>query len=568
MGTKPKTRRYSPKNDLSIKYRHLIWTPQQLAEAAPGSVTAIYVRRSPRPGEDDTLSLENQIINALKECETRGWVNVALFLDQSVSASNPRKPRPEYTRMVEALKSGVLARAVCRDSERLYRLPRELEDLIDLLDSKEFPIYLTHDSHFDLSNPGGRLNARIRVGINRSNVEEMAKKRNLTELERVRQGMPSTGRAKFGYAKTEDKTSYIIVPERAAAIRDAYAYILGMGGALAEVSRRWNAEGFTNTVGNPYDWDTVKAALLAPEVCGMRAYQRTTYLYDGAPEPVAPWLAELTPGNWEPIVTREEWEAMKAVLTRTLSAKGNHKRYLGSGLYQCGPVEECLPLRSHWASGHLYYVCRRECCGKQHTSVRADRIDAYVTELLMRYLRSPQQYEAFLASGQEDVAEVRAQAEAKAAKRAEIEGTQEKMGEMFFSGLISERAFLAGEARAKKELAELEEDGEADVEAKAPAVLTAVPWEQVLREWNDLDIEAQKNILAQVFPNIVVFPTGKTSKKPPIEEYVHVYDYRGRLLPLTVDEETQAVLLAQRAMAVQHGQRLLCEDEAAIDSAE
>ncbi|THV35726.1 hypothetical protein FAB82_22905 [Glycomyces buryatensis] len=554
MTPRTKARRYSVASDLSIKYKHLIWTPQQLAEAEPDSVTAIYVRRSPRPGEDDTLSLENQITNALKECEARSWVNVALFLDQSVSASNPRKPRPEYTRMIEALKSGVLARAICRDNERLYRLPLELEDLISLLDSKDFPVYLTHDAHFDLSTPGGRLNARIRVDINRSMVEEMAKKRNLTELERVRQGMPSTGRAKFGYTKTEDKTSYTIVPEQAAAIRDGYNYVLALGGTLAEVSRRWNKAGFTNTAGNAFDWDTVKAALLAPELCAMRAYQRTTYLYDSAPEPVAPWLAELTPGNWEPIVTRQEWEAMKAVLTRTLSEKGNHKRYMGSGIYQCGPVDECLPLRSHWASGYLYYVCRRECCGKQHTSVRADRIDEYVTGLLMGYLQSPEQYEAFMATGKDDAESARAQAAAKEAKRSEIEATQEEMAEMYFAGQISKKAFLAGEARAKRELEAL---GETEAVAEAPARLTEVPWDQVYREWEDLDIEAQQNILSQVFPEIIVFPTGKTSKKPPIEEYVHVYDYRGRLLPLAEDEETQATRLAQRAMAAKHDQELV-----------
>jgi hypothetical protein len=33
------------------------------------------------------------------------------------------------------------------------------------------------------TSPGGRMNARIRVSINRNYVEEMSKKRNLTELE-------------------------------------------------------------------------------------------------------------------------------------------------------------------------------------------------------------------------------------------------------------------------------------------------------------------------------------------------------------------------------------------------
>jgi hypothetical protein len=86
----------------------------------------------------------------------------------------------------------------------------------------------------------------------------------------------------------------------------------------------------------PWAWGSVKDALLNPALSGMRAYQRSSYLYPLAKERVQSWQAELTPGSWEPIVTFDEWQALKAVLTSTRSKTANKQKYIGAGLYQCG----------------------------------------------------------------------------------------------------------------------------------------------------------------------------------------------------------------------------------------
>jgi DNA invertase Pin-like site-specific DNA recombinase len=553
----PKSKRFSEEADLSIQYRDLIWTDEQLAAAAPGSITAIYARRSPRPRktEDNVFSLVNQITNGLELTVKESWTNVVLFIDQSVSASNPNKPRPEYDRMIKWMSAGRLARAVCRDVERLYRLPRELEDLIDLLDSRDFPIHLTHDAKMDLSTPGGRLHARIRVDINRSNVEEMSKKRNLTEKERVAQGLISTGIAPFGYEKNKDKTLYVKVPEQAKAIQEAYTYLLRLNGTLAEVARRWNKAGFRNTSGAEWTWSAVKHAVLNPAVCGFRAYQRTTYLYENAPDRVEPWDAELTKGKWPPIVSHKRWLALKLVLTKTKQQQGNNKRYVGSGLYSCPEYEMCPPLKSTWggtgAGRARFYTCRD---GAHHTHIKASTIDTYVTGLLMGYLQDPVQFAALMSrSDTQAVADAEAEARRRTAKRADLERSSAELGEAFADGLITLKALTAGEARIKRELEEL---GATDL----PVVEESreeIPWDTVAQRWDELEIEVKKHVLATVFPLIVVYPTGKTSKKPPIEDYIHVYDYRGRLLPLVEDDTTFVTRAAQRYTAERHGKELL-----------
>ena len=64
--------------------------------------------------------------------------------------------RPQYQRMLADIRDGKIDALVAWDLDRLYRLPRELEDLIDLADEHRLAL-ATVTGDVDLSTDNGRL---------------------------------------------------------------------------------------------------------------------------------------------------------------------------------------------------------------------------------------------------------------------------------------------------------------------------------------------------------------------------------------------------------------------------
>ncbi|MFG3343406.1 recombinase family protein, partial [Glycomyces sp. NPDC048151] len=528
-------------------------------------ITAIYARRSPTRKDRDEVSIDNQLTNGLEWCVQHGRTRVVLYIDQDRSASNPAKPREAFQRLMADIKDGKLKEVVCRSDERFLRSPIERELSINLLVGAEMPVCYTHDAYNDLTTSGGRMQARIKAAVNRQEVERLAERRNLSELERVKRGMAATTPAPFGLAHTKDRSSYVHVDEEVKVIKEAVDYLIDIeGSTLSEVARRWNAAGITNRQGRPWRWRAVKDALLNPLLTARRAYQRHTYLYESKTKPVESWRAETTPGNWEPVIDADRYETLKLMLTATRQVVGNAARYLGAGTYECGVGEEHKPVRSRWTRNRSsgvklrYYACHSDRCGQTHLHVKAEEVDEYVVSALKVYLRDPDRFDAFMMEQSGQTAKAVAEPEYVAAAKARqvLEGRRAELATAFATGKISMSMMVDAEARITKELAALEV-------AELPVSQVErdeVPWSVIEEQWDDLEILAKKKALKRVFPTIRVFPALAQSQgrgkfyTPPVEHWVHIYDFAGRLLPiLDGDEDLNAVRLAQITHAAKCG---------------
>ena len=91
--------------------------------------TAIYARIS--DDRHDGAGVDRQLQDCRALVKSNGWGPAVEFVDNSVSAYSG-KPRPRYLAMLAALRDGSLGRVVVWHLDRLYRQPRELEDIIDL----------------------------------------------------------------------------------------------------------------------------------------------------------------------------------------------------------------------------------------------------------------------------------------------------------------------------------------------------------------------------------------------------------------------------------------------------
>ena len=75
---------------------------------------AVYARiSSDRDGE--RLGVRRQIEDGRRICAERGWEPVE-YVDNSITAADPKITRPEYERMVDDVRAGALAAVVCWDS--------------------------------------------------------------------------------------------------------------------------------------------------------------------------------------------------------------------------------------------------------------------------------------------------------------------------------------------------------------------------------------------------------------------------------------------------------------------
>src|SRR4051794_21771003 len=93
-----------------------------------------YVRiSSDRTGQEAGVGRQLADIRAL--AQRHGDQIVAVCNDNDESAYLRRKPRPGFTEVVELIKAGEVQAVYAWHPDRLYRSPRDLEDLVDLVDA-------------------------------------------------------------------------------------------------------------------------------------------------------------------------------------------------------------------------------------------------------------------------------------------------------------------------------------------------------------------------------------------------------------------------------------------------
>lgn len=254
-----------------------------------------------------------------------------------------RVSRPVFENALEDLKRGVapngepLDGIVVYDLDRLTRDNRHLEDAIDVVMHYGRPILDTTGS-VDLLTENGRSMARVMVTM--SNKQSADTARRVARKHRAMQqaGIPAGGKRPFGWQ--DDKRT--LKPDEAEAIRAGAERIL-RGAPPSAVAIDWNERGILTVNGNRWTWDTVKLIYRNPRVCGYRG--RWVKEYNPATDTETKWVevvkdanGEPVIGQWEPILSVTEWEALMGLIgDRVVPGRGkNTRRYLLTGTLRCG----------------------------------------------------------------------------------------------------------------------------------------------------------------------------------------------------------------------------------------
>lgn len=348
---------------------------------------AIYLRIS-QDRDMDGLAIERQREDCLRLAKSRGWEVHHTYIDQSKSATDKTKKRPEYDLMVADYEAGLFGAIICYDLDRLTRQPRQLEDWIDAAAERGLQL-VTANGDADLSTDGGRLYARIKAGVATGEVERKSARQSRAQRQRAEQGRPPKGVRPLGYdtdGKTIEaeaeavKAIYTAFSRKAPIRRIALALSSseesdvaqsGIGvPALPRHSRTLVLERNAKRVleglkekkvpkDGPWPQSTVLGILRNPRYAGYSVYttvkeraatvKTNSMLREAGERPRGKrraWRDQIVTdevgapimGTWEPIVDVELWATVQDMLddpARVTNRVGTQRRHLGSGLYLC-----------------------------------------------------------------------------------------------------------------------------------------------------------------------------------------------------------------------------------------
>lgn len=179
-----------------------------------------------------------------------------------------RVVRPEWDKILTALRRGECNALAVSDIDRAMRDPRTLEDLIDVVEL--YGVYVASMSgNIDLTTDAGISAARTLV--NQRNQESRNTSRRVMDGQRhaaLGGGNHGGPTRPFGWQKNRIR----INKREAAHIRREVPRIIA-GVSPLRVAREWNERGIPTVTGATWLASTVRNIFTGPRICGWKVYQ-------------------------------------------------------------------------------------------------------------------------------------------------------------------------------------------------------------------------------------------------------------------------------------------------------
>jgi len=239
-----------------------------------------------------------------------------------------RVVRPDWDAMMTALRRGEYNALCVPNIDRGMRDPRDLEDLIDLVE--HYGVYVVGmTGNIDLTTDDGIASARNEVSQRNQESRNISRRVQTGNRRAALKGHSHGGGARpFGWRK--DRLHLNL--REAKHIRREVPRILA-GVRPSTIAREWNERSIPTVTGrNQWREATIRQVFTNPRLCGWRVYQGEI-LTDSDENPIQ--------GAWDPILTVEQHNALTAVLgapsmSRKSSGRGKATKFLLSPFVRCG----------------------------------------------------------------------------------------------------------------------------------------------------------------------------------------------------------------------------------------
>ena len=399
-------------------------SPRELTESGARCVIA-YARISDlsqkrTDASRNTKGVTNQHATNRGIARRDSLVIIKRYTDNDLSASKDEY-RPDFESMLTDLHRGQTAEGypvhwvIAVDEDRIFKTPTQWQRFVEAFRAKPERVfaddYGTQDLYSENAEIIGLLGVAIAMGENR---KRRARTRRW-HAGQARRGIAHTGGKAFGYRPVDGAPGKVeLVPEEAAVIRAAVDACIE-GKSWGTITKIFADSGIPTAKGGPWRVQTVKQIISSPRNAGLRILGGEVFKGEDG-QPVV--------GQWEPIITSAEWEAVTArYKPRERLPGGNTKnpkpvtarKYLLSGLLRCGNVVDgriCNAIMRASATtmgaAKYRYTCRPKSDGGcSGSSVSGEWIDQEISDLVLMALearpvidneRPPWEYEDELAA--------------------------------------------------------------------------------------------------------------------------------------------------------------------------
>jgi site-specific DNA recombinase len=482
--------------------------------------TAIYARIS--DDRHDGAGVDRQLEDCRALVSSRALGPAIEFVDNSVSAYSGKR-RPRYLEMLAGLQSGSIDSVVVWHVDRLYRQPRELEDIVDLADAGRVQVLTVRNGDLNLDTDAGITQARVAVAFANQESRDKSKRVKRAKQQARDQGRGSGGPRPFGWKaipKLDSKTGAPVVkngkplmtwsreqlePREVAIIQKAVADLLG-GASLNDIARRWNAAKIAQPQGrsrNGWTATGIKQLVSNPRLMGFVGHRVEQRGANGKVR-YLPAVAVREGVGWPVVIERAQWEQLQARLEqRGAPGRVPRRRSLLTGLVfcaKCGSTMVRAGARTGDGSSFVRRVWRCMSGGGGHPSIDAIGLEALLVEATLQRTDTTALSTLVRAQGRQGK-----QANELMAELSELEQRTDAAAESFAAGRLATRAFEHANAEIERRKAALQLK-------LAPLTSTAAlePYagrRGVLRAtWPTLSVDHQRAIIAAALGPVKVSP--------------------------------------------------------------
>jgi site-specific DNA recombinase len=445
----------------------------------------IYTRIS-----EDRDGQQTATARQLEDCRAfaarRQWEVADVFEDVDTSAFNTRVKRPQFERMIEALRSGDIDGVIVWKLDRLSRQQRDLGRVIEACEPRKAFIASVTEP-IDTRETYGQFVAELLVAQARMESANTSARLKRKAREQREQGLPPTnGKRCFGY----DRGYTTIIAEEASVLREVRDRLFA-GDSLNGIAVDLEARGVVGTLGNAWRPHILKRLLVSPTIAGAR-------VQDG----------KLLPGTWEPIISVEDSRRLNTLLNRTAggSRERQPRHYYLTGLLRCGRCGGRLTAQAR-RGGVPTYVCKKE-PGNGHCgslSAKGEPIEILVREMVIAAVDDEALATALAASGAADLTLVDA-------IRSDELALEELSRDFYVDKLISREEFLAARTELARRLEQARERLAKQTRGTALGAFVK-SGEALRRAWEEGTLEWRRSVTAALLDHIVVHP-GAPGRRP------------------------------------------------------
>lgn len=282
---------------------------------------------------DDSNSIQNQKAMLVQYATDQGWEIYDIYSDDDYTGADRR--RPEFNRLLKDAEERKFDIVLCKTQSRFTR---ELE-LVEKYIHGLFPIwgirFVSIVDNADTANRGNKKSRQINGLVNEWYLEDMSDNIRSVLTSRRQNGYHIGAFALYGYKKDPDRKGHLIIDEEAAAVvREVFA-LFAQGHGKTNIARILNDRG----IPNPTEYKRLHGLRYKPPKTKNSTYWKysaissmlTNEIYIGnmvqgkygsvsyktkqnKPRPKSEWY--IVEGTHEPIIDRESWDRVQALLAQ------------------------------------------------------------------------------------------------------------------------------------------------------------------------------------------------------------------------------------------------------------